>query len=61
MTIEQLRTILAYAEGEPNRDVQVTIQKVKDGDVKTLTSVGIKSFNNYSDAVVLQVEVDSDF
>ena len=61
MTIEQLRTILTYAEGESNRDVQVTIQKVKDGDVTTLTSVGIKSFNVYADAVVLQVEVDSNF
>ena len=61
MTIEQLRTILAYAEGEPNREVQVTVQKVKDGKVETLTSVGIKSFNVYSDAVVLQVEVDSGF
>ena len=61
MTTEQLRTILTYAEGEPNRDVKVTIQKVKDGDVKTITSVDIKSFNVYSDVVTLQVEVDSDF
>lgn len=61
MTVEQLRTILAYAEGEPKREVQVTVQKVEDGKVKTLTSVGIKSFNVYSDAIVLQVEVDKDF
>ena len=61
MTIEQLKTILAYAEGESDRKVQITVQKVKDGEVKTLTSVGIKSFNVYSDAVVLQVEVDEDF
>lgn len=61
MTIDQLRTILAYAEGDPNREVRITIQKVKDGKIKTLTSVGIKSFNVYSDVIDLQVEVDSNF
>lgn len=61
MTIDQLRTILAYAEGDSNREVRITIQKVKDGKIKTLTSVGIKSFNVYSDVIDLQVEVDSNF
>jgi len=58
MTREELKTVLKYAEEYPNQRVMVVVKK-EDG--KHITNVDIKSFNVYSDAIVLNVEVDKDF
>ena len=58
MTREELKTVLKYAEEFPNQRVMVVVKK-EDG--KHITNVDIKSFNVYSDAIVLNVEVDKDF
>ena len=58
MTREELKTVLKYAEEYPNQRVMVVVKK-EDG--KHITNVDIKSFNVYSDAIVLNVDVDKDF
>ena len=58
MTREELKTVLNFAEEYPNQKVMVVVKK-EDG--KHITNVDIKSFNIYSDAIVLNVEVDKDF
>ena len=58
MTREELKTVLKYAEEYPNQRVMVVVKK-EDG--KHITNVDIKSFNVYSDAIVLNVEVGEDF
>ncbi len=58
MTREELKTVLKYAEEYPNQRVMVVVKK-EDG--KHITNVDIKSFNVYSDAIVLNVEVGKDF
>ena len=58
MTREELKTVLKYAEEYQNQRVMVVVKK-EDG--KHVTNVDIKSFNVYSDAIVLNVEVDKDF
>ena len=56
MQVQELQTILEYADIQKDQKVQVRIEKGN-----RITSVEIGSFNVYSDAVVLQVKVDSDF
>ena len=58
MTREELKTVLKYAEEYPNQRVMVVVKK-EDG--KHITNVDIDSFNIYSDAIVLNVEVGEDF
>ncbi len=58
MTREELKTVLKYAEEYPNQKVMVVVKK-ENG--KHVTNVDIKSFNIYSDAIVLNVEVGKDF
>lgn len=58
MTREDLKTILKYAEEYPDQKVMVVVRK-KDG--KHVTNVNVDSFNIYSDAIVLNVEVGEDF
>ena len=58
MTRKELNTVLKYAEEYPDQRVMVVVKK-KDG--KHITNVDIDSFNIYSDAIVLNVEVDEDF
>lgn len=58
MTKEELQTLLKYSEEYPNQRVLVSVKK-KDG--KHFTNVDINSFNIYSDAIVLNVEVNEEF
>lgn len=58
MTRKELNTVLKYAEEYPDQRVMVVVRK-KDG--KHVTNVDIDSFNIYSDAIVLNVEVGEDF
>jgi hypothetical protein len=58
MTRKELNTVLKYAEEYPDQRVMVVVKK-KDG--KHITNVDIDSFNIYSDAIVLNVEVGEDF
>ena len=53
MSREELKVILKFAEEFPNQRVMVVVKK-KDGKHVT---VDIDSFNVYSDAIVLNVEI----
>ena len=57
MKVQELRTILDYADIQQDQKVQVRVRKGE----KKLTSVEIQSFNVYADAIVLYVELDGDF
>lgn len=58
MTRKELNTVLKYAEEYPDQKVMVVVKKA---DGKHVTNVNIDSFNIYSDAIVLNVEVGEDF
>ena len=55
MQVQELQTILEYADIQKDQKVQVRIAKGN-----RITSVEIGSFNVYADAVVLQVEVNEE-
>lgn len=54
MTVQELKTILTYAEIDPEQKVYVNIT-LKDGH-KTVQD--IKTFNVFSDAIALNVKID---
>ena len=58
MTREELKTVLNLAEEYPKQKVMVVVKKENN---KTVTNVDIDSFNVYSDAIVLNVEVNEEF
>jgi hypothetical protein len=58
MTVEELRTILRYADIQQKQKVQIRV--LRKGE-RHITSVDIDSFKIYSDAIVLNIEVDEQF
>ena len=57
MKIEELQTILTYAQTDARRRVMIRVEKPN----KRVANLDISSFSTYDDGIVLNVEVGSDF
>ena len=54
MRIEELKSILEYAETDPKQDIHV---KVKNKNTGSLANAKLVSYGTYTDGIVLNVEV----